>query len=258
MENNSPVRDVIQDSGDPGYVNRFLVATPTTGNVRIEWVAARYSTQTIPCNWSMVQMLQFMNAYIPLRYQVADAQNLIVKEAVEKEFEWLFLLEHDVVLPQDAFVRLNEYMRDGKVPVVSGLYYTRSRPSEPLIYRGRGTSYYGDWKPGDRVWCDGVPTGCLLIHCSILKAMWAESDEYNLGNITTRRVFNTPTGAWGDPEKGYHTLSGTSDLDWCTRVMTGNYFTKAGWDMYADKRWPFLVDTGIFCRHINPNGEQFP
>lgn len=248
----------LQDSGNPGYINRFLIATPATGNVRIEWVVARYG-QTVPCNWSMVQMVQFVNGYIPMRYQVADAQNLIVREAVEKDFEWLFLLEHDVILPPDAFIRLNEYMREAKVPVVSGLYYTRSRPSEPIIYRGRGNSYYADWKPGDRVWCDGVPTGCLLIHGSILKAMWAESAEYQLGNIVTRRVFNTPLAVWADPEgNNFNTLAGTSDLDWCTRVITGNFFAKAGWDQYSNNRWPFLVDTALACRHINPNGEQFP
>ena len=119
---------------------------------------ARYG-QVIPCNWGMVMMTQFINSYFPLRYQVADAQNLIAKELVEKSYEWLFLLEHDVILPADAFVRLNDYMREAKVPIVSGLYYTRSRPSEPVIYRGRGKGYFADWKMGERVWVDGVPTG---------------------------------------------------------------------------------------------------
>lgn len=248
----------IQDSGSDSYTNRLLIATPTTGSVRIEWVQARYG-QVIPTNWSMVQMLQFMHSYIPLRYQVADAQNLIVREMIEHNYEWLLLLEHDVIIPPDCFIRLNDYMRDKKTPVVSGLYYTRSRPSEPVIYRGRGTSYYGDWKMGDQVWADGVPTGLLLIHGSILKAMWDESEEYMLGTIKARRVFDTPRALWIDPETGsFNTTSGTSDLDWCTRVMEGNYFVKAGWPQYQQMRWPFLVDTAIFARHTNPNGEQFP
>lgn len=248
----------IQDGGTDSYTNRLLIATPTTGNVRVEWVQARYG-QIIPTNWSMVQMLQFMNSYIPLRYQVADAQNLIVREMIERNYEWLLLLEHDVVIPPDCFIRLNEYMRDRTAPVVSGLYYTRSRPSEPIIYRGRGTSYYADWKQGDKVWADGVPTGILLVHGSILKAMWEESEEYMLGNIKVRRVFDTPRALWIDPETGsFNTTSGTSDLDWCTRVMMGNYFVKAGWPQYQQMRWPFLVDTNLKCAHINPNGEQFP
>lgn len=260
----SPVRDVrtiIMDSGDPGYVNRILIATPTTGLVRVEWMNARYG-QLIPCNWSQVQMLQYMSAFIPLRYQVADAQNLCVKEAIEREFEWLLLLEHDVVIPNDTFMRLNEYMRNGDYPIVSGLYFTRSFPSEPLIYRGRGNSFYTDWKMGDKVMVDGVPTGCLLIHTSILKALWDDSEEYDLGNgIKSRRVFDTPRRSWYHPDTGqFNATAGTSDLDWCTRVIEGGYLKKAGWLDFAEEhpRWPFLCDTSIFCWHINPDGTKFP
>lgn len=253
-----PYRTIIQDSNDPGYVNRLMVGTATTGVLRAEWVQGRYG-QTIPTNWSFVEMLQFIDSYIPLRYQVADAQNLIVREAIEKDFEWLFLLEHDVILPPDALLRFNQYMREEQVPVVSGLYYTRSGVSEPILYRGRGNSFYADWKLGDKVWVDGVPTGCLLIHCGILREMWKDAEPYMLGPIQTRRVFETPNRAWFDPETGFvNRLSGTSDLNWCRKVIDGGYFAKAGWTEYAGKEWPFLVDTNIFCKHINIDGTQFP
>jgi hypothetical protein len=260
----SPVgeyRIIVKDSNDPGYVNRLMVATPATGLVRIEWVQGRYG-QTIPTNWSMVQMLQITNGGMyTLNYQVADAQNVICRAALEGEFEWLLLVEHDTILPHDAFVMFNEYMRSKKVPVVSGLYYTRSFPSEPLLYRGRGTSYYEDWKVGDKVWVDGVPTGCLLIHCGILRAMWDDlaGQEYTVGDTKTRPVFGTPNRSWVDPETlQVNTTSGTSDLEWCTAVMKGKYFEKAGWPEYQEMQYPFLVDTRIFCSHINPNGQRFP
>lgn len=253
-----PYRTIVNDSGTGGYVNRLLIATPTTGLVRIEWVQARYG-QIIPTNWSMVTMLQYVNGFYPLRYQVDDAQNLIAKAVIDHDFEWVLLLEHDVLLPPDGFIRLNKYIRDAKHPVVSGLYYTRSRPSEPLIYRGRGTSFYEDWEMGDLVWADGVPTGCLLIHGGLLRAMWQEAEEYMCGQIVTRRVFQTPRDMWYDPEsEQYISVTGTSDLWWCTRVMEGDFLRKSGWTEYADKEWPFLVDTNLFCRHINMDGEQFP
>ena len=257
----SPVRgyrSIVNDSGDPGYVNRLLVGTATTGLVRIEWVQSRYG-QIIPANWGMVQMLHFMDAYMPLRYQVDDAQNLIIKEFIDKDFEWLFLLEHDVILPPNGLLLLNEWIQKADTPVVSGLYYTRSHPSEPLTYRGRGTSFYGDWKLGDMVWCDGVPTGCLLIHRSILAEMYNEAPEYTLYGQKVRQMFRTPRDMWFDPETGtFNTVVGTSDLDWCTRVMKGDIFRRAGWPAFADKEYPFVVDTRLFCKHINPNGEQFP
>src|SRR5512146_364819 len=109
MSNILPYNTTITDSGNPGFVTRLLVGTPSTGTVRIEWAQARYG-QLVPVNWSMVTMLQFINSFIPLRYQVADAQNMIVKEAVEKNYEWLLLWESDNIAPPDALVRLDEYM----------------------------------------------------------------------------------------------------------------------------------------------------
>lgn len=247
---------VIKNTGP--WMNRILIGTPTTGIVRIEWVMARFG-QVIPTNWSATDNIQPVASYIPMQYQVPDAQNLIVRNAIEKKCEWLLLLEHDNIPPPDAFIRLNEYMRNGDVPVVSGLYFTKSDPPEPMIYRGRGTSFFKDWKMGDKVWCDGVPTGFLLIHGTILNAMWKESPEYWINGQLTRRVFDTPEKVWTDPESGgTFTLTGTSDLAWCERVIKEKFFEKAGWPEYQKKPYPFLVDTNLFIKHINEQGQQFP
>jgi hypothetical protein len=95
----------------------------------------------------------------------------------------------------------------------------------------------------------------------ILHEMWKDAEEYEPAHgKPTRRIFITPRDVWQNPVTGeYNTISGTSDLDWCTRVIEGEYFARAGWDEFQDKRWPFLVDTkNLYCKHINPDGEQFP
>jgi len=259
-EESNPVRDyriIVQDGGE-GYINRVMIGTATLGIVRVEWTQSRYG-QIIPVNWSQVTTLEYMGGYFPLRYQVADAQNLIVKRAIEKDFEWLLLWEHDVIAPGDALLRLNQYIRDEDTPVVSGLYYTRAEPSEPLIFRGRGTSVYTDFKRGELVWASGVPTGFLLIHMGILREMWKESPEYQIKGTVTRRVFDTPQRVYFVEEANqFNTFSGTSDLEWCNRVIQGEYFKKAGWSKYQRKKYPFLVDTNLFCFHINIDGSKFP
>jgi len=260
-KSDTPVREyrtIIQAGGDISYINRVMIGTATTGVIRMEWSQARYG-QIIPVNWSQVSTMEYMNGYVPLNYQVADAQNVIVQRAVERDFEWLLLWEHDVLPPPDALIKINKYIRDEQVPVVSGLYYTRAHPSEPLVFRGRGDSVYDKFKIGDLVWCSGVPTGFLLIHMAIIREMWKESPEYNARNLIVRRVFDTPRRAHFLEELNqYSTFSGTSDLEWCNRVMEEGYFKKAGWGKYQRKKYPFLVDTGIFCRHINIDGGQFP
>ncbi len=158
-------------------------------------------------------------------------------------------------------MRLGEYMKRGDVPVVSGLYFTRSTPSEPLIYRGLGTLAYSDFDLGDLVWADGVPTGFLLVHMDIIRAMWEESEAYMIGNTEVRRVFETPSKCWYDPESGqYNTQNGTSDLAWCHRVINEGFLEKAGFPEYQGLEFPFLVDTGIICEHIDTDmtGRQYP
>jgi hypothetical protein len=193
---------------------------------------------------------------------VADAQNVICQEVIDKDYEWLFLHEDDVVIPPNTYLWLNDLIKENKYPIVSGLYYTKSQPSEPVMYRGRGNSYYGSWKKGDKVFVDGVPTGCLLIHGSIIKAIWEDSESYTInlpGCVkNVRRVFESPRKVWTDPESGYcHSNIGTSDLNFCDRVMSGKYLND--WKAVSRKKYPFMVDTNLFCKHIDLNsGIMYP
>lgn len=257
------------DSKDATWTNRILIAIPTTGLVRVEWMMARYG-QIIPTNWSQVEMVQWMNTYVPLEYQLPDAENLIAKQVVQGDYEWFLSIEQDNLIPPDTFVKLNEYMIENKVPILSGLYYTKSHPAEPILYRGRGNGSFRDFKLGDKVWCDGIPFGLTLIHGSIIKALWNESEEYMVGNEVTRKVFALPNfnkGNFGfentdkdkqEPQGRFSYTRGTTDLAFCKRVMRDDIFTKAGWPEYQKKKFPFLVDTSILVQHIDNNGRQYP
>jgi len=96
----------ILDKNKGMWKNRILIGTPMTGLVRAEWIASRYS-QIIPTNWSNVDMIQWVSSFIPLEYQVADAENLMAKMVVEKDFQWFLSIESDNILPFDTFIRMN-------------------------------------------------------------------------------------------------------------------------------------------------------
>lgn len=238
---------------------RIMIGVPMTGLLRSEWVLARYG-QVIPCNWSHVDALHWIDQYSPIDFLVADARNILVHNFIQKGFEWLLQLDHDVVLPYDCFLRINDYMLKKEVPMMSGLYFTKSRPSEPLLYRGRGTSYYADWKFGDKVWVDGIPSGITLIHRSLLEALYEESTSYEVSpGLVVREVYQTPSKIWFDAEaRSWYATTGTEDLSLCTRIMEEGFFKKAGWSEFQEKEFPFLCDTGIFGRHIDNNGIQYP
>lgn len=237
---------------------RIIVGIPMTGLLRSEWVLARYG-QVIPCNWSQNDFVQWVDQWSPLSFQVADARNIIVKAAVEGEYENLIFIDHDCVLPPNFLLTMNDYILEGEPPIVSGLYFTKSIPSEPLIYRGRGNGYYNKWKIGDKVWVDGHGMGATLINCSILKALYEESEEYVIAGQKLRKVYETPARVFYDPEThSFNNQIGTEDLEFLSRIMRDNILEKAGWSKYAKKKYPFLVDTTLFAYHIDWDGNKYP
>jgi hypothetical protein len=237
---------------------RIMVGIPMTGTLRSEWVLARYG-QVIPCNWSQVEFVQWIDQYSPIRYMVADARNIVVAEFLERGFEWLIFIDHDVVLPPLFLVWVNDYIIKGDIPIFGGLYFTKSVPSEPLVYRGRGNGYFAGWKLGEKVWVDGLGMGATVIHRSILQAVWDESEEYAVAGVKVRKVFETPQRIFFDPEtQSLNVQTGTEDLEFLSRVMKLGILRKTGWTKVANRKYPFLVDTKLFCRHIAENGVQFP
>ena len=255
----------LKSSNWNNWQKRIFIAVPTTGLVRVEWMMARFG-QVIPCNWSNTDFLYMYSQYSPMGFAVADARNVCVQKFMEQGHEWLLFIDHDVILPPDAFLKMNEYMMKGDVPVVCGLYYCKGSHPEPLLFRGRGNSYYDKWKPGQKVWVDGIPMGITLIHKSIMKVVYDSAEQYSLntlqGQFVAKRVFETPRESWFDPLKGqYQKRVGTEDLLWCDRVMQENVFEKCGvekFKKFGKKKYPFLLDTSIFCRHINEQGQMFP
>lgn len=230
------------------YQHRILIGIPTMGVVRIEWHNA-VNGLVIPVNWSN-------SMQTPIGFPVADSQNIICKEALDKGFEWLFLLEDDTIPPPDLLVRLERYMEQGDIPIVSGLYALKSTIPMPFIFRGRGNGSFKDFTVGDLVWADGVPTGCLLIHMSVIRAMAAEAEDYHLranqDSVRLKRIFWTPRQVFSDAAlSSYQKLVGTSDLFFCDQLREKDILRKAGWGKIARRQYPYLVDTGINCGHID-------
>jgi len=156
-------------------------------------------------------------------------------------------------------ITVNERIIKEHIPIWSGLYFTKSIPSEPLVFREMGNGYYADWKMGDKVWVSGIPLGAAVIHRSIMQVCWDEAEEYEINGMKMRRVFETPIRMWEDAKtKTWQTSIGTEDLPWCDRLKQNGIYRKAGWPEYQKKTYPILCDTGVFCKHINPDGTIYP
>ena len=160
--------EIVKNNDPNAWSKRVLLFTPTLGLIRAEWVQGRYG-QTIPTNWSHVELIQYISSYIPVGYQLADAQNLMAKTVIEGDYDWVIYLEDDNIPPPNMLLKFNQYMQKDEIPVVSGIYFTKSYPSEPVLYRGRGTGAYTKWKMGDKVWVVGTPCAFLRLPQCILR-----------------------------------------------------------------------------------------
>ena len=237
-----------------------LVGHASLGVVRIEWYLA-YTNVVIPMNWASAQAIQPVPCLGILGYHVAEAQNLLVQQCLGGKWDWLLLIEDDVVVPPNLFLMFKPWIEDGRYPVVSGLYRLKAEPAEPMVFRGRGNGVYSNWKLGDVVQADGVPTGCLLIARKLLQVCWDESPEISLHRtahdgsrheIKCREVFRTIRDAGIDPESGnFYRRVGTSDLEWCDQIIKNGWLKKAGYGHVARRKYPFVIDTKINCGHID-------
>lgn len=262
---------IIRRTGGP-LQRRIMIGVATLGVIRIEWDVHRRG-QVIPINWQCGEVTaNHLPDTVGMGYHTADAQNLCLERAYLDNYEWLLLWEDDVLAPFDSMLRLAVHMEKVRAPMISGLYFSKSEPTWPLIFRGRGNGAFLDFKLGETkdakgkvtydglVWADGVPTGFLLIHRSIFRYMWEHSPDYQLPDgRKIKRTFKFPRESWFDPEQDrYFAQMGTSDLDFCDRIMREGVLAKTGWKDLAKKPYPFLVDTNLYAQQIDLNGKLYP
>jgi len=253
----------------PGIGNtQILIGTPTLGMVHVHWYNAMQG-MVVPPNWASVRST-------PTGYDVATAQNILVDALLREKFRALLLIEDDTCPPPQALIEFDRWFwkmeRKLAPPVVSGLYHIKGSAEvrhgktggiellgpEPLAYRDGGTRAYRDWTPGDVIWVQGVPTGALLIHRSLLEA-WAREPDIEMMTVPgyphgpVRRIFANPSKVWVDPTSGATCSSGgTSDLWWSAETIRRWLIAKAGWPMkFARKKNPFIIDTALRFGHVD-------
>lgn len=149
---------------------KLVIGLPHTGNMPTE------------CALGLANMEKPMPyATIPMTGQPVDtARNLIVRNFLEIGADWLFFLDSDIVLSKLEIRDGKEYtvpdrtalmrMISRNLPILTGVYYRRSDPPVPGIYK-----YYPELQPApghkpifnyplDQLFeVDAVGAGCLLI-----------------------------------------------------------------------------------------------
>jgi hypothetical protein len=106
------------------------------------------------------------------------ARNNAVEEALRHNFKWLFFLDDDVLIPNDAIRTLISNNAD----IVSGLYYRRNLPIAPVaLMEARPKPVFIDhFTAGSIMEVDLVGAGCLLISRKVLQQLKSPWFEWRL------------------------------------------------------------------------------
>lgn len=185
----------------------------------------------VPVKW--VVHLDRARAYFPVglvwkhifveRLPWAAARNEIVFKAKKHSFEWIFFIDDDVFIPDDALVSL---MSHGK-KIVSGVYWTKATPSSPVIFKEMGAGPFYDFELRKLIEIAGSGLGCCLIHMSVFDAF----DKAGIPYFVENWIFH-------DKKSGNNLK--------CPVGEDHYFFTKArelGFTVYAD--------TNVLCDHYD-------
>lgn len=169
-------------------------------------------------NWQKLQPPAAFEVILeePFGYSVPDARNLAIEKAIDGNFEYIFFVDDDLIIPSNALVKLLHHKTD----VVGGFYYRKYFPLESCGMfedNEKKPTALLDFKIGDIIHNTLVlPSGCTLIKTEVFKNM--EKPWYKSFTVQGRPIL-------------------TEDSFMCER------FREIGIDV--------ITDMGVQCIHVN-------
>jgi len=159
--------------------------------------------------------------------RIDHARNAIAKAALDADAEHVLFLDTDVLFPPNAFTQLLwRYRNNPTHKIISGVYWSKSNPSFPLVFEMGGRGSYLDWKVGDYIEAEyAVGMGLVLIHTDVFRAIQPPWFEINYGLNIDRETGRTCASSM------------TEDLPFCEKAQA------AGFQIW--------VDTGIQAGHYD-------
>lgn len=132
--------------------------------------------------------------HIVLNKPIADARNEIVEFALQQGANYIFWLDDDVIPPPDAFLKLYNHQKD----IVNGVYWSKSNPPMPLLFRNHLEGPYWDWHIGDFIEIDAAGNGLTLVKTDVYRKIseeiggpWYSTEYASFKNATQSPANNT-------------------------------------------------------------------
>jgi predicted SAM-dependent methyltransferase len=136
-----------------------VVGIPSFGMVSTYFLQARVSQQFPLVSSAMDKIV--------LNKPIAEARNEIVEYALTQNAQYIFWLDDDVIAPPNSFLRLYNHQKD----IINGVYWSKSSPTMPLLFRGHLEGPYWDWHVGDLIEIDAAGNGLTLVKTDVYRKM---------------------------------------------------------------------------------------
>ncbi len=203
----------------------IAVAAPTLGTVSMYWTKAMLDLR-MPMN-----VARYGTITTAIGDAVAPARNAIVSEVLAAESRHgdrvthVFFVDDDVIVSQSALTQL--YLRG--LPLVSGYYYAKTDPPQPLILPAKHGGVLTSFPPDTLLPVYAHGMGCTLIAREVFEA--------------------TGAGDW------FRTIDGEQDGEDIVSQTEDAYFC----ELAASAGYQPTVDTGVFGFHWDARiGEAYP
>jgi hypothetical protein len=161
---------------------RVVIGIPTLSTARrsVRWIDAMASIQ-MPLGSSMGRVWVEDQT-------IAQARNALVEEALRCNADYLFMLGDDVLVPDNVILSMLDKIgrefsdQDGQLvhaDMITGIYWTKTYPTEPYIWRDLLRGSYRDWKAGEFFTVDMAGCDCLMIDMKAIKEVpspWFSTD----------------------------------------------------------------------------------
>lgn len=184
-----------------------VVGIPTFGMISHYFYQARQAQQ-FPLVSSAVDK-------IVTNKPIAEARNEIVQYALDQGANYIFWLDDDVIAPPDAFLKLYMHQKD----IINGVYWSKSNPPMPLLFRNHLEGPYMDWHIGDFIEIDAAGNGLTLVKTDVYRKMekelggpWYSTEYASFKNATNSPSNNTEDlyFYWKARKLGYQVWADTS------------------------------------------------
>jgi len=145
----------------------FLIGIPTYGQHSFLFTQSLLG-EIMPSNFSM--QLRFIPGM-----EVGLARNILLQEARNMGCEYIMFRDEDTIAPANLVINLLQLLETHPDwTFAGGLYATKTRPPEPLVYTDWGTGPFYNFKRGELIPIKFTGMGASLIRMSDLDSIKTE------------------------------------------------------------------------------------